>query len=163
MYESMVDVLIYLYENYMDGENAPPTDQGELEEELSRAGFSQSEIAQALHWLDELSHRMETVDRQPREDQQRSVGAMRLYSDAECRKLDVEARGFLLFLEQNTILDPLSRELVIDRAVAIDQAAVSVDELKWVVLLVLMNRPGRESAFSQMEDLVYADEPPLLH
>jgi Smg protein len=38
-----------------------------------------------------------------------------------------------------------------------------VDELKWVVLLVLMNRPGQEDAFSQMEDLVYNDEPAVIH
>ena len=35
MYENMVDVLIYLYENYMDGESHPPVDQDELESELS--------------------------------------------------------------------------------------------------------------------------------
>jgi Smg protein len=40
---------------------------------------------------------------------------------------------------------------------------VTLDEVKWVVLLVLMNRPGREDAFSQMEDLVYNDEPVYLH
>jgi len=68
-----------------------------------------------------------------------------------------------LFLEQSGILDPVSRELVIDRVLAIDHAGVSVDELKWVVLLVLMNRPGREAAFTQMEDLVYNNEPGLLH
>jgi Smg protein len=38
-----------------------------------------------------------------------------------------------------------------------------VDELKWVVLLVLMNRPGHEDAFSQMEDLVYNDVPAVIH
>jgi len=32
-----------------------------------------------------------------------------------------------------------------------------------MVLLVLMNRPGREAAFTQMEDLVYNNEPGLLH
>jgi Smg protein len=77
--------------------------------------------------------------------------------------LDVDARGLLLFLEQNGILDPVSRELVIDRLLAIDHALVTLDEVKWVVLLVLMNRPGREDAFSQMEDLVYNDEPVYLH
>jgi Smg protein len=158
MYENMVDVLIYLYENYMDGESRPPTDQGELEDELSQAGFTASEIDQALTWLDELASRMEPADERPR-----LQGSMRIYTDAECRKLDVDTRGLLLFLEQGGILDTLSRELVIDRAMAIEQTAVSVDELKWIVLLVLMNWPGRESAFSQMEELVYSDSPVYLH
>jgi len=158
MYENMVDVLIYLYENYMDGESTPPRDQDELENELSEAGFSNSEISEALTWLDELANRMDSTLYQPR-----VADAMRIYTDAECQILDIDARGLLLFLEQGGILDPLSRELVIDRAVAIEQNPVSADELKWVVLLVLLNRPGRESALNQMEDLVYGDEVIYLH
>ncbi|MCF7985445.1 MAG: DUF494 domain-containing protein [Thiohalocapsa sp.] len=158
MYENMVDVLIYLYENYMDGESRAPVDQDELETELAEAGFSTGEIAQALTWLDELASRMDVADYAPRLN-----GAMRVYTATECAKLDLDARGLLLFLEQSGILDPLSRELVVDRALAIEQSAVSVDELKWIVLLVLMNRPGRESAFSQMEDLVYGQTPVYIH
>ena len=55
MNESMVDVLIYLFENYMDGEGQPPLDQDLLEEELAEAGFSNAQIDKALHWLDELA------------------------------------------------------------------------------------------------------------
>ncbi|MGE5153434.1 MAG: DUF494 domain-containing protein [Bdellovibrio bacteriovorus] len=157
MYENMVDVLIYLYENYMDGESQPPVDQGELEDELAQAGFSNPEIEKALRWLDELAAGADTQCRDHK------VGSLRIYSEAESAKLDLEARGFLLFLEQNAILDPASRELVIERALAIDHPVVAVDELKWVVLLVLLNRPGREDAFTQMEDLVYNDAPEYLH
>lgn len=158
MYDNMVDVLIYLYETYMSGEAVPPEDHGELEDELTRAGFTSNEVAQALTWLDDLARRMEASDARPRD-----LGAIRIYTADETAKLDLEARGFLLFLEQNAILDPVSRELAIDRALAIEQASVSVDELKWVVLLVLMNRPGQEDAFTQMEELIYGDEPGYLH
>ncbi len=158
VYENMVDVLIYLYENYLDGEGQPPVNQTELEDELTQAGFTNAEIEKALRWLDELAAGVETPQYHAH-----TLGSIRVYSPAECDKLDVEARGLLLFLEQSGILDPVSRELVIDRVLAIDHAAVAVDELKWVVLLVLMNRPGREDAFSLMEDLVYNDEPGYLH
>jgi Smg protein len=158
MYDNMVDVLIYLYENYMDGEEQPPVDQSELEDELSEAGFSNREIHKALRWLDELAAGVDTPAYQGH-----TVGSIRIFTEQECAKLDLEARGLLLFLEQNGILDPATRELAIDRALAIDHTLVGVDELKWVVLLVLMNRPGREDAFTQMEDLVYNDEPEYLH
>ncbi|ESQ15914.1 MAG TPA: DUF494 domain-containing protein [Chromatiaceae bacterium] len=158
MYENMVDVLIYLYENYMDNESRPSIGQDELENELSEAGFSSSEIAQALTWLDDLAKRMANTGHAPR-----GVDAMRIYTESECQRLDLDARGLLLFLEQSGILDPLSRELVIDRAVAIEQHLVSVDELKWIVLLVLLNRPGREAALSRMEDLIYDEQPVYLH
>ncbi|MEJ2387880.1 MAG: DUF494 domain-containing protein [Chromatiaceae bacterium] len=158
MYENMVDVLIYLYENYMDGEGKAPADQGELEEELSQAGFTSGEIQKALRWLDELAAGADTPQYHAY-----SAHSMRIYGETECAKLDVDTRGLLLFLEQSGILDSAARELVIDRVLAIDHASVSVDELKWVVLLVLMNRPGHEDAFSQMEDLVYNDVPAVIH
>ena len=158
MYENMVDVLIYLYENYLDGERRPPNDQDALEDELSRAGFSNREIDKALRWLDELAVGASSAPHHPYAER-----SMRVFTPAETVKLDLEARGLLLYLEQSFILDPESRELVIDRLLAIDHAPVSVDEITWVVLLVLMNRPGREDAFSQMEDLVYNADPLLLH
>lgn len=158
MNENMVDVLIYLYENYMDGEGQPPVDQDDLEDELAQAGFSNEEIDKALRWLDELA-----VGASAPQYHDHTVGSIRVYRDAECGKLDLEVRGLLLSLEQGGILDPVSRELVIDRLMAIDHPQVSADEVKWVVLLVLMNRPGREAAFFQMEDLVYNEEPLYLH
>jgi Smg protein len=158
MYDSMVDVLIYLFENYMDGEGQPPVDQGALEDELSQAGFSAGEIAKALCWLDELAEGAQSPSCPGY-----AAGSTRVYAADECAKLDVEGRGFLLFLEQSGILDPASRELVIERALAIDHPQVSVDEIKWVVLLVLLNRPGREAAFTRMEDLVYNEAPEYLH
>lgn len=158
MNESMVDVLIYLYENYMDGEGQPPIDQDELEEELSQAGFSAGEIRKALDWLGELVAWVTVPQHHPHTGR-----SMRVYGDHECARLDAAARGLLLFLEQNGILDPVSRELVIDRVLAIDHANVTVDEVKWVVLLVLLNRPGHEAAFSRMEDMVYSETPVYLH
>lgn len=158
MNESMVDVLIYLYENYMDGEGHPPIDQDELEEELSQAGFAGDDVRKALDWLDDLAAGLDIPSyHRP------AGGSMRIYNDAECARLDPAAQGLLLFLEQKGILEPVSRELVIDRVLAIDHADVSVDEVKWVVLLVLLNRPGQEVAFYQMEDLVYSDVHAYLH
>ncbi len=122
MYENMVDVLIYLYENYMDGEGQPPVNQSELEDELAQAGFSNPEIEKALRWLDELAAGADT------QYQDHKVGSIRIYVEDECAKLDLEARGFLVFLEQSGILDPASRELVIERALAIDHPVVAVDE-----------------------------------
>jgi Smg protein len=158
MYEDMVDVLIYLYENYMDGDAPPPADQHELKEELTQAGFATGDIDKALVWLDELADTAE-------EQAQHSGGtrSMRIYTERECERLDLEVRGLLLFLELGGILDPVSRELVVDRALALDTPLLTVDTLKWIVLLVLMNRPGRETAFARMEEMVYNSEPTLLH
>ena len=73
-------------------------------------------------------------------------------------KRDVECRGFLMFLEQQGILDAIQRELVLDRAMALDQDEFDLDDLKWVVLMVLFNQPGQEAAFAWMETQMFDDE-----
>ena len=158
MNENVVDILIYLYENYMDGEQAPPSDQAQIHEELIQAGFPESEIDKAFQWMDELAERQEITS-----GPDRASPALRVYTEHEMSRLDIDCRGLLLFLEQNGILDQANRELVIDRAIALGTGQVGVEELKWVVLMVLINQPGHESAFAQMEDLVYNDIPVYLH
>lgn len=159
MNENLVDVLIYLYEYYMDADEESSPDQSDLHRELIEAGFPEKLIDRAFDWMDELVLRQGEG-----EFQGRSSHAMRIYTEAEQTRLDIEARGFLFFLEQNEILDPISRELVIDRAMALeDHEEVGVEELKWITLLVLLNQPGQETAFAQMESLVYNDGPVYLH
>ncbi|MET0066883.1 MAG: DUF494 domain-containing protein [Candidatus Thiodiazotropha sp.] len=158
MNENVVDILIYLYENYMDGEQAPPTDQYELRDALIQAGFPSSEINKAFDWLDELAENAEAhqgTDNHPH--------SLRIYTDEEMARLDVDSRGLLLFLEQNEMLTQTARELVIERALALDTAIISEEELKWIILLVLMNQPGQEAAFARMEDMVYNEAPAYLH
>jgi len=157
--ENVIDVLIYIYENYMDGDESVPADQIMLEEELVEAGFPKSEIQKAFNWLDELAWRQGSLD----------VGSAaanrstRIFTDAEKRRLDLEIQGMLLYLEQGGILDQRSRELVIERAMALDTEELTADDLKWIVLLVLLNQPGQESAFALMEELVYNGDPGYLH
>ena len=158
MNENLVDILIYLYENYMDSTLNTSTDQEEIHQELLKAGFHDLKIYRAFQWMDELA-----LQQGIQGYQKQTNTSTRIYSDTEQQRLDMECRGLLLFLEQNNILDQASRELVIDRAIALDTLQIDVDELKWVVLLVLLNQPGRETAFAQIEDMVYNDTPVALH
>ena len=58
-------------------------------------------------------------------------------------------------LEQAEILSPLQREIVIDRLLALDADDLSIDQVKWVVLMVLSSQPGQEVACARMETLVF--------
>lgn len=161
MNENLIDVLIYIYENYMDSEQSVPVDQITLEEELLQAGFKEGEVNKAFNWLDELAWRQGSlVEYGAAAVANRS---MRIFSAQEQQKMDLEIQGMLLNLEQMGILDPMSRELVIERCMAIETEELTSDDVKWVVLLVLLNQPGQENAFALMEELVYNGEPPYLH
>jgi Smg protein len=89
--------------------------------------------------------------------------AIRIHSPEERLRFDVDAQGFLLFLEQAGIIDSTRRELIIDRAMALGDAILTVDHIKWVALMVLFSQSGMEGHYSQMEELVYGDIPFELH
>ncbi|MDX1345625.1 MAG: DUF494 domain-containing protein [Sedimenticolaceae bacterium] len=159
MNENVIDVLIYIYETYMDGDQPVPPDQIIMQEELLNVGFQEGEITKAFDWLDELAWRQGMLS----ENGVLDSSSMRIYAEQEMLRLDSDARGMLLFLEQNGILDPISRELVIERAMALGSNELDIDDIQWIVLLVLVNQPGMEAAFTVMQDMVYDGIPDLLH
>lgn len=89
--------------------------------------------------------------------------ALRIYTDEEISRLDSSCRGFLLFLEQIKVLNFDTREMVIDRVMALDTEEFDLEDLKWVVLMVLFNIPGYESAYQQMEELLFEVNEGYLH
>ena len=155
MKENMIDVLLYLFENYIDTEESHKPDKDALELELERVGFQELEIHKALEWLENMT----VVADQP----VKRLPTMRVFSDVEKERLDMESRGYLLFLEQVGVLDVETREVVIERVMALDTEEIDLDQLKWVVLMVLFYQPGREVAFAWMEDLVFEDMEAVIH
>ena len=63
-----------------------------------------------------------------------------------------------MYLENVGILDAQRRELVIDRLQALEADEITLDDVKWVVLMVLFNQPGQEANFAWMEDLMFDTE-----
>ena len=155
MKESVLDVLMYLFESYVDAPDEPEPNRRELERELGRAGFHDREIERALDWLDGL-HDAAGSDA-PKDT------AFRVFDPAEQERLDASSRGYLLQLEQIGILRPAQREIVIDRLLALDNEEIDVEQTKWVVMMVLFSQPGQQDAYAQMEDLVYADDSAWVH
>ena len=55
MNETVLDVLMYLFENFSDQDSDQSPDQMVLREELLQAGFAEPEVDRALDWLEELA------------------------------------------------------------------------------------------------------------
>ena len=158
MKESVLDVLMYLFETYVDPEQEPEADQNELRDELSQAGFGDSEIDRALEWLDGLANDHEGQGFHPQ-----TVHGTRIYNDFENARLDSACRGFITYLEQIGILSPPQREILVDRLLALETSDIDVEQVKWVVLMVLFSQPGQELAYSRMEDLVFDENETAIH
>jgi len=149
----MFDILMYLFETYIHSDAELLVDQDELTDELSRAGFHDDEIYKALQWLERLAELQESGEHPYLLTN--SQHALRIYTQEEDKKIGVQGRGFLLFLEQVQVLSPETREMVLDRVMELDHDEIELEDLKWVVLMVLFNAPGNESAYQQMEDLLF--------
>ena len=157
MKETILDVLLYLFEHYFYDDPDAVRDRDSLQNGLIQAGFSPAEIHKAFDWLDELARQ------RPAAGVARRGAPVRVYVDCEQDRLDLECRGFLRFLEHSGVIDADQRELVVDRVMALDQDEVDVDDLKWVVLMVLFNQPGSEAAYAWMESQMFEDEPEPVH
>ncbi len=155
MKETVLDVLMYLFESYVESQDEPEPDRRELKQELGRAGFHDREIERALDWLDGLSSSGSGSSPQHT--------AFRVFDTVELERFDAKSRGYLLELEQLGILQPAQREIVIDRLLALDHDEVDIEQTKWVVMMVLFSQPGQQQAYAQMEDLVYADDAAWVH
>ncbi|MFM2481276.1 DUF494 family protein [Celerinatantimonas sp. YJH-8] len=157
----MFDILMYLFETYIHSDVELLMDHDELTEELTRAGFRKEEIYKALDWLEQLAALQES-DQHPYLNPS-ATPSIRIFTDSEMNKLDVECRGFLMFLEQIKVLTAETREMVIDRVMELDSQEIELEDLKWIILMVLFNVPGSESAYQQMEELLFEVGDGLLH
>ena len=158
MKENVLDVLMYLFENYFYDEPDEQPDRESMEENLHEAGFSNGEIDKAFEWLDGLAEQ-----RFQPEFRLQSTEPIRVFIESEVDRLDTACRDFLMFLSNTGILDALRRELVLDRQMALESDEITLEDVKWVVLMVLFNQPGQEANYAWMEDLMFDTEQDYRH
>ncbi|MGD2171556.1 MAG: DUF494 domain-containing protein [Gammaproteobacteria bacterium] len=160
MKEGVIDVLMYIFSSYADQEEQLPEDRDGIDADLRAAGFDRLEIDKAFDWLDGLTEADDTVG------SEQSAIATRVLASEERDRLDYNAQGFLLFLEQSGVLTPRLREMVINRVMALESdSEVDIEELKWVVMMVLFNSSDEqdENALMHYEDIVFSEQPAVFH
>jgi Smg protein len=149
MESTVFDILVYVFDHYMFEELPVSAERADIARDLETAGFGGADVERALDWLADLA------DERERPGLGANARAFRLYSAGECERLDAGARGLLLSLERGGILSATQREIVIDRLLALEAEELSLEQVKWIVLMVLSCQPGQEAACERMEDLVY--------
>ena len=153
---AMFDILVYLFENFFHADAYPEPEQLALR--LSAAGFEDEEISEALQWLDGLQE--VGTDCPPAISVDND--SVRSFGPEEIAKLDTECRGFLTFLESAGVLNPLTRELILERAMALSDHSVSLSKLKIIVLIVLWSRHQAMDTLI-LEELLSGNDARYLH
>ncbi len=158
----MFDVLVYLYETYYRPDACPDSDA--LTKKLSAIGFEEEEISKALSWLTALAETTnEFSDSYP--PQTAFSFGTRIYAERETDVIGTPAIGFIQFLESAKLINPIQREIVIERALAAGESPISLDKLKVIVLMVLWSQ-GKEPDGLIFDELFLDDDeadPRMLH
>jgi Smg protein len=156
MKENVLDILIYLFENYMLEYQDQEPDEESIMVELIQAGFNHMTIDHAFDWLENLAIMCDEHEAGNGE----LIGeyAMRHYHPDEIDKLNLDARGLLLSLEQCGVLNPGSREMVIDRLMALEVDDIDIHHVKWVILMVLTNCTDAHPAMADWTEALILDD-----
>src|SRR3972149_10868336 len=125
----MFEILMYLFESYFDAGSYPAPDK--LSRKLSAAGFEGDEISEALTWLSALQQ--QNPDSYPPSLEH---AGLRHFAELELQRISYEARQFLIFAEQQHMISAVEREMILDRAIALQQENLGLEKLKLIMLMV---------------------------
>jgi len=158
---NVLNILIYVFDHYMLADGARVPQRAHLARDLERAGFAAPEVESALDWLTELAFGYERLPvRHAREAPEEArwhethSEAVRVFTDSEAARLSIECRGFLLTLERTRVLTDVQREIVIERLLALGTEEPDIEQLRWVVLMVLSSQPGHEQSVERFGTLM---------
>ncbi|MDG1074731.1 MAG: DUF494 domain-containing protein [Methylophilaceae bacterium] len=144
----MFDVLVFMFKNYFT--NQALLDDVSMEQELSEAGFEQDDILDAFDWFQE----MKSMLSEPAFDYAHDKTAIRVFTANETKKIDTESLGFLIFLQQANVINDVERDLIIDRAMALNTSNLGIEETRWITMMALWSQ-GRDNDFSFVEDALF--------
>src|SRR3989304_6990199 len=113
MKENVLDILIHLFENFLDADDDTTPSREARKQEREQVGYPEAAIERALAWLESLAA---DPDRAMNEGTARAV---RVFSGQEQVRLDTAVRGYLLHRENLGILSAAQRAVVIDRLLAL--------------------------------------------
>jgi Smg protein len=149
MDNSVFEILVYVFDRYLLEELPAAAERDTIARDLEDAGFGGASVERALDWLADLA---EVRERTGLKADDRSF---RIYSEEEQLRIGTAGRGMLASLQASGILGPDQREIVVDRLLALDSEEIDIEQVKWVVLMVLSSQPDQEQAYSRMENLVF--------
>ena len=149
----MLDLLIYLFENYIS--TKPKLNMNAITVELEEAGFNNKDISTAFDWFNHL----EKLSNGPELTNKNSI---RVLSHREYEKISKEGFTFLTFLLNAKILNPTEFEVILDQIMILNQKYINIDEMRWIVMMTLW-KSGKENSYLFVEDSLFQNKRTQLH
>lgn len=162
MTNNILDVLTFMFDFLFESseqDSAHELDDDLLKAHLSEAGFDDGRIDKALTWLENIA----ALQEGKLDTFVTTHNSVRIYSEAEQGKLNAKARGFIMFMENMGQLNAAQREMVIEQVMTLEDSTLSMDDLKWVVMMVIGNSEEIAMPTQWLESIVFYDDNPSLH
>lgn len=157
----MLEVLIFMFQNYLsvnDMTNQANLDDSEITQELAEAGFDHNDIVGAFNWYKQLRSLMTN----PYHEYLSAPKSIRVYTADELTRIDAESMSFLDFLGKANVIEPAERDLIIDRAMALETGAISIEEVRWITMIVLWD-DTRKKDYLFVEDAIFNPKSHTIH
>ncbi len=149
---NILDVLTYMFDFIFEvSDSVNEIDDTLLKKELSQAGFDENGINEAFVWLDNITALQDGRTR----TLTGGINSVRIYSQTEKQKIDAPSREFLHFMQNSGILSVTQREIIINQLMSLESDDLSIDDLKWVVMMILGNEAGTSSHQQWLEAVVF--------
>jgi len=149
----MLDLLIYLFENYIS--TKPKLNINDITVELEEAGFNDKDISSAFEWFNHL----EKINNGSELTNEKSL---RVLSQTEYEKISSEAFTFLTFLLNAKVLNSIEFEVILDQIMILNQKSINIDEMRWIVMMTLW-KSGKENSYLFVEDSLFQNKRTELH
>ncbi len=150
------EVLIHFF-TQMENGFFSTQQQDQFLSDLTQLGIALDKLQGAL----DAPQTMASINPLDNDHLQSSTG-IRVYTEAECFRLHKKCRGFLLSLEQQGILTPFLREIVIAQLLKLPHEIITPQQIKWVTLSVLFSQTKQVSTIN-MERLLLHETPEQKH
>ena len=128
MWTRLMDLVMLVAEMSRSADRRPM----ELDQELTRRGYSTEEIEHAVFWI---SSRPEASPASIRPSR-----AVRVLSDFERMSLSTEAYDYLFRLQNLGIIDSRQFETILARAIPVGAEKVHAEDVKGIACSVIFNR-----------------------
>jgi uncharacterized protein Smg (DUF494 family) len=137
MQERIIEIIVYLVNEMRNNKSLGEIDVKVLEE----GGFTQAEISSAFSWLfDKLAVSNQVL---PHVDHQVNR-SYRILHEVEKMVITPEAQGYLIQLRELGILDDVTLETVIDRAMMSGYSKIGLDETRIIVASLVFEKDDQK-------------------
>lgn len=155
--ENVLNIIMYLFQNHLQDGHKVDIIPKKIFQQLEAIGFSKISIQHALAWLESLSDAPENITNN------QTSRSTRVYNPEEKDILDLDIRGYILHLEQESIINPKIRELLIHQLTSLDTYDISMSLVQWVTLMILYNHCPDSEALERMEGIVLYKSDKTIH